>query len=163
MTLEPPLATGSRPLKASCQGHEFSKCQACDHDAVCLLCQQSRRRVCVCICWARLLAAPLYLVKCWLCALWGLSSNMIYLTSAMKRNYNSREDEDDACPARVTLFNLVYFFSFFFFFFFISFFFLTQKHKSTRESLIMNIIYDCHKKFTLLSIPIYLTINQRST
>jgi hypothetical protein len=26
-------------------------------------------------------------------------SNMIYLTLAMKRNYNSREDENDACQA----------------------------------------------------------------
>lgn len=85
-TLKPPSATGSRPLKARCQGHEFSKCQACDHDTVCLLCQQSRLHICVCICRACLLAALLCLVKRWLCVFWWLFSNMIYLTLAMKKN-----------------------------------------------------------------------------
>ena len=74
--------------------------------------------------------------------------NMIYLTFAMKRNHNSKKTK--MMPARITLLQPVYFF---------------LNHKSTKnpESLIMNVIYDCHKKFTLPSISIYPAINQRST
>lgn len=113
------------------------------------LCHQNKS---VCVCFAMCdLVTTLFLVlfKCWLHVLQWVHSNMIYSTFATGRNHNSGEDKKWRRPGWLFL-KQVYFF---------------LKRRSTKdpESLIMNVIYDCHKKFTLLSISIYPTINQRST
>lgn len=143
--------TGPRPPKGCCY-MIFANTKYMMIEVYVKLCHQSKS-ACVCFSMCSLVTTLFFsfglFKRGWIaCFAMSLLCNMIYLTLQWKETIT--QEKTKVMPARITLLQPVYFF---------------LNHKSTKnlESLIMNVIYDCHKKFTLLPISIYPAINQWST